>query len=166
MRAYLTCCFLVLISRARAKYFSDWIKADAFGADTKTYVCEMWIRDKNIFDNIGKVSGMGCIIVRLVQCIVDLGPRTGIPHDGQQELDPPTDGVESRRPRPTCFEMGGRRALHSLLKTSLDEGHANSPRHAMERDGHLSSDARRFAAHYTAHPRATGGENPTQLYDV
>lgn len=106
MRAYLTCCFLVLISPARAKYFSDWIKADAFGADTKTYVCEMWIRDKNIFDNIGKVSGMGCIIVRLVQCIVDLGPRTGIPHDGQQELDPPTDGVESRRPRPTCFEMG------------------------------------------------------------
>lgn len=38
-----------------AKYFSNWIKADAFGADTKTCVCEMWIRDKNIFDNLGKI---------------------------------------------------------------------------------------------------------------
>ncbi|KAG2140523.1 uncharacterized protein EDB93DRAFT_1105921 [Suillus bovinus] len=50
-----TICFLVLISRARAKYFSDWIKADTFSADTNTCICEMWIRDKDIFDSLGKI---------------------------------------------------------------------------------------------------------------
>jgi magnesium-dependent phosphatase 1 len=28
-----------------AKYFAEWIKADAFGANAKTFVCELWVRN-------------------------------------------------------------------------------------------------------------------------
>ncbi|KIK95086.1 hypothetical protein PAXRUDRAFT_407748 [Paxillus rubicundulus Ve08.2h10] len=40
---------------AMAKFFSEWIKADAFGANAKTYVCALWARDGDLFNSIGKI---------------------------------------------------------------------------------------------------------------
>ena len=38
-----------------AKYFSEWIKRTAFGAEAKTVVCKIYARDGDIFDRMNKV---------------------------------------------------------------------------------------------------------------
>ena len=38
-----------------AKYFSEWIKRTAFGAEAKTVVCKIYTRDGDIFDRMNKV---------------------------------------------------------------------------------------------------------------
>ncbi|KAF8835571.1 hypothetical protein BDN67DRAFT_975156 [Paxillus ammoniavirescens] len=39
---------------ALAKYFSKWIK-EKDGYKGKTYVCELWVRDRDLFGSIGKI---------------------------------------------------------------------------------------------------------------
>ncbi|KAH8107094.1 acid phosphatase-domain-containing protein [Cristinia sonorae] len=38
-----------------AKFFANWIKADAFGQNTNTYVCEIWARDARKFIAMNKI---------------------------------------------------------------------------------------------------------------
>jgi len=38
-----------------ANFFAEWIKNDAFGQNAKTYVCEIWVRDKSKFLATNKV---------------------------------------------------------------------------------------------------------------
>ncbi|EIW81815.1 hypothetical protein CONPUDRAFT_143487 [Coniophora puteana RWD-64-598 SS2] len=40
---------------AIAKFFAEWIKQDAFGPNAKTYVCELWARDRNKFLATNKI---------------------------------------------------------------------------------------------------------------
>ncbi|KAF8649632.1 hypothetical protein AX16_005721 [Volvariella volvacea WC 439] len=40
---------------AIAKYFSSWIKGNAFGQGAQTNVCSVWVRDGDIYDNLAKI---------------------------------------------------------------------------------------------------------------
>jgi len=50
------CSFKNLSGSIRAKFFANWIKKDAFGANAKTSVCEIWVRDKDLFLAMNKVT--------------------------------------------------------------------------------------------------------------
>ena len=50
------CSFRNLSGSIRAKFFANWIKKDAFGANAKTSVCEIWVRDKDLFLAMNKVT--------------------------------------------------------------------------------------------------------------
>jgi len=52
---------IVLTHLFRARYFADWIKRDAFGANAKTFVCEIWARDRDLFTSVNKVRRVATI---------------------------------------------------------------------------------------------------------
>jgi len=47
---------LIDVRPCRARFFSGAIKVDAFGPNAKTCVCEIWVRDKDLFHSISKAS--------------------------------------------------------------------------------------------------------------